>query len=353
MTLRSQIVDGLIIGGGPAGLAAALAFARTLGTAIVFDSQSYRNEGIKHMHTVPSRDHSDPYEFRRISREQIESRYQTIRFEKRTITHAAKATIGEDNYEGFRVKDSEGQTYEGRKIILATGSRDVLPDIPGYAENWPSHIYQCLGCDGYEQRGTPIGILEFNHPMAAHLVGMALNFDSRVTVFSNGPISTEEPIQAALRTAEALGAKIDKRKITHFVNNGPSHTDGITLEFETGQPVTLGFLVHRPPTVNRAQDLIEQLELETEDPAMGGNVKVNGMFNETSVHGVFAAGDTMVLIKQVTIAMAEGLKAAAGAGSQIGHEKGVAALKAYEGKKAVTMDGVGGVDACFETVQEA
>jgi thioredoxin reductase len=353
MALRPLIVDGLIIGAGPAGLAAALAFARTRGTAIVFDSQSYRNEGIKHMHTVPSRDHSDPYEFRRISREQIESRYQTIWFEKKTITYAAKAIIGEDEYEGFQVKDSEGQTYEGRKLILATGSRDVLPDIPGYAENWPSHIYQCLGCDGYEQRGTPIGILDFNHPMAAHLVGMALNFDSRVTIFSNGPISAEATIQSALKTAKALGAKVDERKITRLINNGPSHIDGVTVNFDTGKPVTLGFLVHRPPTVNRAQDLIEQLGLETEDAVMGGNVKVNGMFNETSVHGVFAAGDTMVLIKQVTIAMAEGVKAAAGAGSQIGHEKGIAALKAYEEMEAGSVDGICGVDVCVKPVESA
>ncbi|KAF2800880.1 FAD/NAD(P)-binding domain-containing protein [Melanomma pulvis-pyrius CBS 109.77] len=333
MALCPQIVDGLIIGAGPAGLAAALAFARTRGTAIVFDSCSYRNEGIKHMHTVPSRDHSDPYEFRRIAREQIESRYQTIWFEKTTITLAVKQEIGTEKYVGFQVKDSEGKTYEGRKLIMATGSRDVFPDIPGYVENWPSHIYQCLGCDGYEQRGTPIGILEFNHPMASHLVNIALNFDPRVTIFSNGPISTEAPIQHALKISKALNAKIDERKITRLLNNGPSHTDGVTVEFETGEPVTLGFLVHKPPTVNRAQDLVEQLGLETVEPAMGGHVKVNGMFNETSVEGVFAAGDTMLLIKQVTLAMAEGVKAAAGAGSQIGKEKVEAALKAYEEKK--------------------
>ncbi|KAF2704641.1 hypothetical protein K504DRAFT_461394 [Pleomassaria siparia CBS 279.74] len=228
------------------------------------------------MHTVPSRDHIDPHEFRRISREQIETRYDSIWFEKTTITHAAKKTIGGDGdgdgdgaYQGFQVKDDQGRTYEGRKLILATGSRDVFPAIPGYAENWPGHIYQCLACDGFEQRGTPIGILEFNNPMAAHMVGMAMSFDSRVTVFSNGPISTEAPIQQALKLSKALGAKIDDRNITRLVNNGPSHTDGVTVEFETGDPVTLGFLVHRPPTVNRADHLVEQLALETVDPAMG------------------------------------------------------------------------------------
>lgn len=89
----------------------------------------------------------------------------------------------------------------------------------------------------------------------------------------------------------------------------------MTIEFEMGDPVTLSFIAHRPLTINRARHLIDQLGIGTVEPAMGGHVKiVNPMCNETSVRGVFAAGDTMVMMKQVMIAMAEGSKAAAGAG---------------------------------------
>lgn len=327
--MRPQFVDGLIVGAGPAGLAAALTFARTKATALVFDSQTYRNEGIKHMHTVPSRDHFDPYEFRRISRDQITSRYETIWFEKATITHVAKKLVGDGKYDGFELKDSDGRIYEGRKLILATGSKDILPDIDGYKENWPSHIYQCLGCDGYEQRGTPIGILELN-PMTPHLVYMARNFDPRITIFSNGPVSTAPHMQQALKVSKAFDATLDERKIKRFINNGLSHTEGITIEFEEGDPVTLGFLAHRPPTVNRAQDLIDQLGVKTVAPEMGGHIAVKEMFNATSVKGVFAAGDTMVMMKQVTIAMAEGLKAAAGAGKEIADERAEEVLTALK-----------------------
>jgi thioredoxin reductase len=331
--LRPHIFDALIIGAGPAGLNAALVFARTRGTALVFDSQEYRNEGIKHMHTVASRDHQDPYVFRRTAREQIESRYDTVWFQHANITHATKAQIGEEKYEGFEVRDSKGQTYSGKKLILASGSKDIMPDIPGYKENWPEHIYQCLACDGYEQRGTPIGILEFKHPSQSHLVQMAKAFDDKVTIFSNGDIPSDPPVQQALKVAKAFGAKVDSRKIVRLVNNGPSHEDGVTIEFETGEPVTLGFIAHRPVTVNRSQHLIDQLGIETVDPAMGGHIKiVNPMFNETSVKGVFAAGDTMVMMKQAAIAMAEGLKAAAGAGMQIGQERAEVAVKAFEDK---------------------
>jgi len=340
MAPQPQIVDALIIGAGPAGLNAALTFARTRSTALVFDSREYRNEGIKHMHTVASRDHQDPYTFRATAREQIESRYETVWFQQCTITHAAKKLVGEEQYDGFQVKDSDGKTFEGRKLILATGSKDVMPDIQGYKENWPAHIYQCLACDGFEQRDTPIGILSFDSPMYAHMVQMATSFDRRIAIFSNGPISQDEPIQKALKVAKAFGAKLDERKIVRLVNNGPSHTDGVTIEFESGKPATLGFIVHRPVTVNRAQHLIEQLGLETVDAAMGGHLKItNPIFNETSMRGVFAAGDTMVAMKQVVIAMAEGLKAAAGAGIQLGQERSEQVVKDYETSEAEKAKG--------------
>lgn len=333
--IRPQIVDALIIGAGPAGLNAALAFARTRTTAIVFDSREFRNEGIKHMHTVASRDHQDPYKFRATAREQIESRYDSIWFQDVKITHASKKLldvgVGSEKYDGFEVTDSAGETYAGKKIILATGSKDILPDIEGYKENWPSHIYQCLACDGFEQRGTPIGILSFDSPMYAHMVQMATNFDSRITIFSNGAVSSAEPIQKALTVARAFGATLDERKIRRLVNNGPSHTDGVTIEFEEGESVTLGFIVHKPATVNRAQDLVEQLGVECVEEAMGGHIKTfNPMFNDTSVRGVFAAGDTMVMMKQAAIAMCEGLKAAVGAGMQIGQEVSEQKVKQFE-----------------------
>jgi pyruvate/2-oxoglutarate dehydrogenase complex dihydrolipoamide dehydrogenase (E3) component len=172
--------------------------------------------------------------------------------------------------------------------------------------------------------------------MSAHLVQMATAFDKRITIFSNGPVSMDAPIQKALTVAKAFGAQLDERKVVRLVNNGPSHTDGVTIHFESGDPVTLGFIVHRPATVNRAQHLIDQLGVETVEPAMGGHVKItNPMFNETSVRGVFAAGDTMVMMKQVAIAMAEGLKAAAGAGMQLGQETSERIVKGFEARSEV------------------
>ncbi|KAF2856303.1 FAD/NAD(P)-binding domain-containing protein [Plenodomus tracheiphilus IPT5] len=329
--LRPQIFDVLIIGAGPAGLNAALACARTRTTALIFDSQQYRNQGVTHMHTVATRDHFSPHDFRRIARDQIESRYDSVWFQHGIITHAAKKKLGKEQYDGFEVVDSEGMAFEGKKVVLATGSVDVLPDIPGYRENWPAHIYQCLACDGYEQRGSSIGVLEFDSPGYAHMVQMAMAFDPpSITIFSNGPVKSDDAVQKALNLAKAFGATVDERKIVRLINNGPRHTDGVTIDFETGEPVTLGFIVHRPVTVNRAQHLIEQLGVETVSLALGRHARIaDPMFNETSVRGVFAGGDTMVMMKQVATAMAEGLKAAVGASVQLGQEMADHALAAF------------------------
>lgn len=281
------------------------------------------------MHTVPSRDHVDPYEFRSIAREQITSRYPSVWFENVTITQAAKKVL-EKNYNGFEVTDSEGQKYQGRKLILTTGSRDVFPDIEGFKENWPQHIYQCLACDGFEQRGTPVGILDCG-PKTAHFTNMALNFDKRVTVLTNGAVPEVAAVKQQLKICEAWGAKVDSRRIKRLINNGPTHEEGVTVEFEEGEPLNLGFIAIKTATVNRSQDLIDQLGVECVEPAMGGHIKiVNPMFNSTNVKGVFAGGDTCALMKQVTLAMADGLKAAAGAGMEIAAEREAIALKLLE-----------------------
>lgn len=296
------------------------------------------------MHTVASRDHFNPREFGQISRSQIESRYDSVWFQHATITHAVKAALNLPDttkpYNGFQVTDSNGTSYQGKKLILATGSKDILPDTDGYKENWPQHIYQCLACDGYEQRGSSVGILDFNTPLYGHMVQMALSLDpTSITIFSNGPLSQDPAVREAFKLAQALGATLDDRRILRLVNNGPSHTDGVTIHFEKGEPVTLGFIVHKPTTVNRAQGLIEQLGVETVEESMGGHVRiVNPMFNETSIRGVFAAGDTMVAMKQVAIAMAEGLKAAVGAGVQIGQEKAEDVVRGFK-KRGGTLKG--------------
>lgn len=136
--MPSAIYDALIIGGGPAGLAAALPMARQARTAVVFTSNEYRNEGARHMHMIPGLDHIEPSEFRRRARQQILDHYRTIAFEEVKITSAKK--VPDTGH--FELEDEKGRKWEGKKLVLATGSAEVLPDdIEGYKENWASHMY--------------------------------------------------------------------------------------------------------------------------------------------------------------------------------------------------------------------
>jgi pyruvate/2-oxoglutarate dehydrogenase complex dihydrolipoamide dehydrogenase (E3) component len=132
---------------------------------------------------------------------------------------------------------------------------------------------------------------------------MALAFNKDFTIYSNGPVPTDEPTQAALKKVMAAGIKLDERPILRLVNNGEGPDEGISIEFESGNPVTLGMLFHRPPFRNRGQELIDQLGLKTKP---NGDVDVDPMMLQSSVYGCFAAGDTQESIKQALMASSNG-----------------------------------------------
>ena len=135
----NPILDVLIIGAGPAGLSCATGLARQLYTAVVFDSGVYRNSLTKHMHNVLTWDHQDPADFRKKGRDDILKRYTTINFQDTEIKSVAKTEKGQ-----FELKDVHGKTWTGKKLVLATGIRDVYPDIQGYDECWGLGMYVSL-----------------------------------------------------------------------------------------------------------------------------------------------------------------------------------------------------------------
>lgn len=137
--ISSKIFDALILGGGPAGLSTALALARVHHTALVLSHKKFRNDGIKAMHAVASRDGIHPEEFRKITREQIENYGKGIEFAEGEAVHVGKLRL-ENGNEGVQIKDRQNRLWNGKKLVLAMGSRDVFPNIEGYAENWPDNM---------------------------------------------------------------------------------------------------------------------------------------------------------------------------------------------------------------------
>jgi len=143
----SVLHDALIVGAGPAGLSSALTLSRALQTAVVFDSGIYRNQRATHMHTLPTWDHQNPADFRAAARSELLGRYQTVTFHNSAVTRIgiSKHTVGNgDGNSIFEVASADGSQWLGRTVILATGVRDVLPDIQGYDDCWVHGMYANL-----------------------------------------------------------------------------------------------------------------------------------------------------------------------------------------------------------------
>ncbi|KKY35166.1 putative thioredoxin reductase [Diaporthe ampelina] len=319
--------DVAIIGGGPAGLTAAATLARQLHTAVVFDSNKYRNAVSKEMHMVPSLEGKDPAEFRREAREGITSRYSTVEFQDVAVSKVQKK--GDAH---FVTTDAAGKTWRTRKVLLAIGSTDVFPRIEGFNALWGTRIFHCLFCKGYEDRGAAsAGVLavapvalptDMLVMVAVHAAANAAQLAGSVTLYANG----DKALAAGLKAAARKQARwtVEPRKIKRLVaaagegeGEGQAEGDSVVVEFEDGSSRKEKFLVNQPLTVPGGP-FVGQLGLAT-SPL--GDILAEPPFHQTSVRGVFAAGDCMTPNKVVPTAIASGSNAAVGASTQLQSEK--------------------------------
>ncbi|GFF71356.1 hypothetical protein IFM60648_03407 [Aspergillus lentulus] len=308
------LVDVLIIGAGPAGLSTATGLARQLHTAVVFDSGVYRNAKTQHMHNVLGWDHRNPAELRAAGRADLTNRYSTIQFQNSSI----EAIRQIETYQLFEARDTEGQRWYGRKVVLATGVRDIPLDIEGYSECWANGIYHCLFCDGYEERGQETaGVLALgpiaNPPRALHLARMAQRLSESVTIYTNGNEQLANEIQQAAEASPAGASwlKFDARPITRFEKGEVAKS--VIVHFGENESRTEGFLVYNPQTEVNGP-FAKQLALNMTE---GGDIVTTPPFHETSVPGVFAVGDCATPLKAVTPAVAMGSLAAGGLVAQL------------------------------------
>ncbi|PON21730.1 hypothetical protein TGAM01_v209468 [Trichoderma gamsii] len=161
------------------------------------------------------------------------------------------------NWEGFRLQSARGNSFFGRKLIWAAGARDCFPeDVPGFAACWPSHIHDCLFCDGLEQiREQPtaaVAVLAYPwKPIYGYLAMQAASLQpARVVILTNGdvPEQEQEAVDKALRLARGF----------------------VTVDFTDGSHHEFVFLMNKPKTNITSRELVEQLGLELEDmPHLG------------------------------------------------------------------------------------
>ncbi|CAI7651334.1 unnamed protein product [Penicillium viridicatum] len=289
--------DVIVVGGGPAGLSALSGVSRVRRTALLIDSQEYRNAPTREMHDVIGNDGTPPATFRGLARQQIE-KYPTAHFTNETVESIVP--LGQGEFSAFTVTDSKGKNYTARKIVLGTGVRDVLPATPGLREGWGHGIFWCPWCDGYEHRDQPFGMIGDITDMLSNVLETHTLY-SDIIAFVNGSQTADSEAKATAKVEDwkeqlaAWNTTIDNRTISSIERledggnnrgeNGDQQFDKFRLHFTTGEPVDRNAIIVNVPTV-QTSTLPAKMNLTI----VGDKINVtSGM--RASETGVFAVGD--------------------------------------------------------------
>ncbi|WNG38494.1 NAD(P)/FAD-dependent oxidoreductase [Archangium violaceum] len=287
----SKRKDVVIIGGGPAGLNAALVLGRARKAVLLCDGGTRRNLMAEQIHGFVTRDGTPPMEFRRIAREQLRP-YEGV--EVRDVGISSVERIAS----GFRVVLAGGDAVECRRVLLTTGLVDELPDLPGYRELWGKSIFACPYCHGWEVRDQAFGVLA----TSAMLLDFSLfltGWSRDVVAFTQGGL--EVPAEQRQRL-ERAGVRLEPRKIRRLVPHG-EHLEAV--ELEDGTRVAREVLFAHPR--QRQTELVQRLGLALDEQ---GFVRINEHL-ETSTPGIHAAGDLTTRLQSAIVAASAGFQAAA------------------------------------------
>jgi len=302
--------DVLIIGGGAAGLSAALVLTRAGRRVAVVDSGEPRNAPAAHMQGFLGSDGLPPTELLAAGRKEV-SGYGG-RLISGTVTRIEPLGSG-DGLPQFDVSVDEGPPLRARRLVFATGLRDELPDIPGVRERWGRDLLHCPYCHGHELRDQPLGVLGGRAEAVTH-AHLVRQWSDDVVFFSRGVALTgEQREQFAARSIRVVDAAVVRLVV---------EADRLTgVELETGEVVPRTAVFVRPRFVPRDL-LLTGLGCTTDD---NGWVRVDAT-GRTSVRGVWAAGNAVNPRAQVITAAGEGSAAAIAVNNDLVEEEVRAAV---------------------------
>ena len=283
--------DVVIVGGGPAGLSAALMLGRCRRKVLVCDNGHPRNEASHAMHGFISRDGMPPAEFLEVAREELKT-YDTVAFRHATVA-SAKCQDGT-----FVTTLEDGEQLRSRKLLIATGVRDNVPDVEGIQELYGRSVFHCPYCDGWEIRDQPIAI--YGRGERGYGLSLELTAWSRDLVLcSDGPCELEDGRVERLRRN---GITIREERISRLEGDAGIlqrivFSDGGSIErramfFTTGQ--------------SQQSELANGLGCTINEK---GTV-MTGKYETTHLRGLFVAGDASRAVQWVVVAAAEGAEAA-------------------------------------------
>ena len=282
--------DTLIVGGGPAGLSAALVLGRCLRGVLVVDNGRYRNERSTALHCYLGHDGIVPLDLREQSRQQLK-RYDTIKLIAATVTKVSSCSPG------FTAVLDDGQEVAARTVLFATGVVDELPQVPGIQELFGRSVHVCPYCDGWEHRDEPIAVFGRGSKGAA-LALLLRQWTHDLVLCSHGPAGLAADEQQLL---DRRGINVRETPIASLHGD-----DGClrAIRFEDGEELprqALFFTTGQHPR----STFLESLGCTYEEKGVACDED-----GATSVPGVYVAGDVSRDVQLVIIAAAEGARAA-------------------------------------------
>jgi thioredoxin reductase len=291
--------DVIIVGGGSAGLSAALMLGRSRRRVLVVDGGEPRNRFAAHMHGVLGRDHSSPLDLLAAGRAEL-TRYDDVVIESGTVVSAAPL---DTEAIGFEVVLESGERHTARRMLVATGLRDDLPDLPGLAEEWGRNAVSCPYCDGWEVRDRRIAMIATD-ASNTHQAQLLRQLSPHVTFYTQGANLPD----AARAGLEARGIAIETRAVVEVVGDDEGGLRGIRLDDGTEHEADSIFVAPRPVPNDR---LLRELRART--------MRQNGVdwvlvdpSGRTNVPGLWAAGNIATAASSVPVAMAAGNLAGTG-----------------------------------------
>lgn len=294
--------DVIIIGGSYSGLSAAMTLGRAVRSVLIIDSGKPCNIQTPHSHNFITQDGKTPNNISELAKQQI-LKYETVRFYKGLAVSAIKAE------KTFEITTKTKDLFTAKKLIIATGIKDIMPLINGFSACWGISIIHCPYCHGYEYKNDKTGILA-NGDLAFEMGKLINNWTKDLTIFTNGKSTlTKEQ----LKKLHKHKVKINENKIDYF-----EHTKGKIekIVFENNLSLKITALYARPKFEQHCT-LPKQLGCEFTEQ---NHIKIDHL-QKTTVNGIFACGDNAAMLRTVSNAVAMGSLAGAMANREIIEEE--------------------------------
>jgi thioredoxin reductase len=279
--------DVIIIGGSYSGLSAAMSLGRSLRNVLIIDSGLPCNRQTPHSHNFITHDGEEPAVISAKAKTQVEF-YDTVQFYNGLAISAIKTESG------FEIETKSGKIFTSKKVLFATGVKDLLPQIPGFAECWGISVLHCPYCHGYEVKKEKTAIVA-NGDMAFDYAKMISNWTKDLRLITNG--------KSNLTLEQTQMLKKHKVEIIEHEIEALEHENGNVqhIVLKNQSKVSVKAIYFRAPFEQHCR-LPESLGCELTEQ---GLLKVD-LFQKTTISGVFASGDCHIQARSVAMAVSSG-----------------------------------------------